>query len=460
MGITSVYILGFLYLLWGIVQAFLLIHAFMKKRTVTYLTLARIMYLFIYSIIPAATHFYVYRNGNIGKAFAAISYSSAGIAQLYLTFMFSIIGLAGLLLGYHLVCGKYAFHQENAPLIAEANSIETSYSSWMIAGLIMLCVGGVSQVIWTHVYGGVQGILKYASSLRSGYDIGINNPYTVFKRFVPLVQFANIIFAAMWVKSKKFLPALLCMVSAVLSVFYLLANDGRAPMIMHFLSIIVMWESLSKSENKMKLWRIILLGVVSLFLIHNFDNIIVKGEVQSFFNIHLSFDLLATLREEFSFTVRDGQAVLEYLQDNPFSFRLPKEIISGVLGIMPSSFRPDFIEKLEILNTRYWTQSTSTFYGGGKPPDIISVGIYTMNYLGIFLLPAIYGRVLRALDNRQKQLSRTDGSIKFCLLLYPVMRTIAYANFDGIALNLFYVFLSYTILWLVKTYDKGRKINE
>lgn len=463
MQLTSVLFLSILYIFSGIFMTVGTVNSFRKHPEKRYFNIARVMYIIIYSLVPATVHYFVYNNGTVGHQYEMLEYDSVGLQRFYIAWIMSVIGYAGFVFGNKAVIKKtvrtlnYDSKSENIGI--KYNSSH-SYNAWLFTAFLCLIIGFASQVIWTRAYGGIIGILKYASALRSGWNIGIINNYTVFKRFVPLVQFANIVLLALAVYYKKLFPFLLSIPALILSILYLLANDGRAPLIVHIVAlawVVYKLGGLHRKKIKKTRWILISVGVITaLFLMHNSDwfvsQIIPGRETET----ELSFDLLNIIRKEFAFTVRNGQSIFYYLEEHPFSFRLPKELISGILGILPSAFRPESIEKLEILNTSYWRIGTTGHFGG-CPPDIVITGIYTMNIFGVFALPAFYGRFLRFFDKKRQRKQLFDNEVLFALAFYPVVRTIGYTNFDGVMLNIFYVLFGYAVLWLVDRIDIGKR---
>ena len=463
MQLTGVLFLSVLYAASGICMAISTAHSFKIHPEKRYFNIARVMYIIIYSVVPALVHYYVYNNGTVGHQYEVLEYDSKGLCRFYLAWIMSVIGYLGLLFGNRAVIrtDKRNWNEvfENRDDKIQYD-IEHSYTAWLLTAIICLIVGLVSHIIWTIAYGGIVGILEYASALRSGWDTGINNSYTVFKRFVPLVQFANIVLVALAVYYKRLFPFVLSIPALVLSILYLLANDGRAPLVMHIVAIVwVIYKLSGLQEKKIRKSSLILMAMgatIALFLMHNSDSItkyILSGGQTG---LEISFDILSSIRTEFCFTVRNGQSIFYYLDEHPLTFRLPKEIISGILGILPSAFRSESIEKLEILNTYYWRIGTSGHFGG-CPPDIVVTGIYTMNYLGVFVLPALYGKILSYIDRNRQGICMFDNEVFFALIFYPVIRTIGYANFDGVMLNIFYILFGYVVLWCVERISIGGK---
>lgn len=404
------------------------------------------MYVVIYSLVPMLVHYHIYEEGQDGVHYSSLDYSFNGCVNIFTSFIFAIIGYVGFVNGYF----------RNSKRCLYKSSQSYSYYSWFICAVIALSIGCICFYFWTKVYGGPIGVLVYASAIRSGYDIGIDNPYTVFKRFVPLVQFSNIVSFGLLLNKRNLFVFILFIVSLLCSILYLFANAGRAPLVMHFASLVFLYFTIKNNSiihlSKNTILKFIVACSLALFVAHNYEKI-----YSDIFNSEkaleedYNFDLLSSLREEFSFTVRSNQAIFEYLEDNPTTFRMPVEIASGFLGIMPSSFRPKSIEKLEVINTKNWDRSrTNDEYFGGRPPDLIVTGIYTLNVFGVLFLPFILGYILRRIENVRNTISNEfDNNIFYALCLYPVMRIISYTNFDGLMLNFFYIIIGYLILKFV-----------
>lgn len=457
----NINLLGLVFV-YGIITMMMIMYTMYKIKyeyRLTCITMARAMWILIFGIVPLCVHCYVYNNGQNIKSLMVFDFSDKGILQFYFAALFSIIGFIGLNIGYNVTLGL-----RNKPqyVLSQNDGDKNTYTDYsdsvlLISAFIMFAIGLCSLILWTRAFGGVVAFLDYASAVRSGYDTGITNSYTVFKRFAPLLQFANLIYFAIWKKEKKPLCLILFILSLFFSILYLLANDGRAPMIMHFVSLAWLWSSFSHRKNSKKTrWILIVLcGFAALLLMHNYESI--YGYLKNGTDIELSGDIFSSIRDEFSFTTRNIQAVFLALEDNPYMFKLPSELLNGLFGILPSGLRPDWLVNLEKVNTQYWVMGASAVYYGGKPPDIITTGIYTMNYFGILLLPMVFGMILKKLDDYFKKANNAFSKILFASLLYPVIRTVAYTNFNGLTLNVFYIVLACLIIYFVDKLVKSKR---
>ncbi len=442
----------YLIILYFISMCFMTIFVFrnIKKNPNKYFfNIVQCMYVLIYAVEPFLVHFYMNHHVTLSKSlYWVLEYDSFNIRYFYYFLLFSWIGFFWLQFGNNLKLYK---KNENLQIKSKGHT----YNVWMLTAIVTLVIGIIAEFFWSYVYGGPIAIIQYASLLRDNVDTGIENPYTLFFRFAGLVRFANIIFVALACYYKRWIPFLFAVISLFFSIIYLLATDGRASFVMHLLSVgLVAYISLRKVSLKLKLKHMIFLpiiGIGTLGFIHNgeFISKILSGGV-----IHeyatFSFDILGDIRDEFSFTVRNEQAIFAYLRDYPYAFRFPSEVFAGVLGVLPTSFRPKNFEMLGAINTRYWWPHGNQLYIGERPPDLLVTGIYTFNWLGVFVLPFLLGLILCFLDRKRLQMPTLDGNIFFAVLFYPVIRVVTYSNFNNITAGLFSVLLGYILLLICK----------
>lgn len=432
-------VLILLYLISSVVLSLYVVLSFSKTRKLTGIFLVRGMYCLIYAYVPCITHYYTYVYGLDSKTYS-FDYSDAGIAVFYKMFFYSIIGFLALELGYHSRIIK----------IRESNSIinrEIDNSAIRTAAVIMIIISAFSLLMWTREFGGPIKFLSYASAIRSGL---INNSNGFYKHFVPLSQFATICGIATLVRYRRVKDFLITVFAGIISGFYLIANDGRAPFAIYLVSILVLISILHSKNStvhvRVKLVYIMLLFALGIVIITTFDNTFhltggdEKQSIASFIN---PFKIIYP---EFSWTVRNAQAVHEAMQSGENTWRLGKELLSGIFGVLPSKFRPDSIVRLEKINTQYWVAGLHS-YSGGKPPDMLTAGLYVLSYFGIFILPFTYGRIIRRLDKFFAE--HNVGlyyKILFVQMLYQIMKTVAYCDFALVTQNLFYIVVGHIII--------------
>ena len=191
-----------LILIYAVLSAVLTTYTLYKSKfenRLTYITLVRAMWVLIFGIVPLLVHSYVYFNGSNHALLLSFDYSETGILQFYFASLFSVIGFIGLNLGYRFKLISTNKTKQNTTNIHQNITNHCTNNVLSVSAFIMFAIGLFSLLLWTRAYGGIKGVLKYASLLRSGYDTGISNSFTLFKRFAPLLQFANMIYLVLFI---------------------------------------------------------------------------------------------------------------------------------------------------------------------------------------------------------------------------------------------------------------------
>ena len=445
-NLTNLLILYYIFLFFYI---FYMIIVISKNKRFDMVMLVRIMYILIYGIVPIITINNIINNG-IGRKTASLDLSENGIDHLLISSILSFIGFLALELGFNV---KKEFKLKNK------NDNENIHDDSLIrAAHVMLVISIFSLFVWTYPFGGPIQMFKYGSIIRSGKEISnIKNSFGFFKQFVPLAQFSSIIYLALLMKNKKKFLCLPFGISFVTSIVYLIANDGRAPFLMYIVSILVLYTRLkNKKTNKSKIklsLSYIFIAIIGFLFISNIYSIIsfITG-IEAIETTTSTSSLKNFLFEEFSWTVRNGQAIHLAIENGQI-YRFFLEILSALFAWLPSMFRPSWLPRLEKINTIYWHNGLTIY--GGKPPDLITTSIYVFGYLGIIILPFIFGYVVKVFNNYfAKEKNNIYSDIIFVQLIYQLIKVVAYADFAIISLNFFYLFIGHLI---VKFFNRKRK---
>ena len=411
-----------------------------RTKKLNAITIVRGLYILIYSIVPIITLNYVSKNGvNLKTVTLALDYT--GMEQLSDMCFFSFVGFIGLELGYSRKKLFQLRHREK--------SVHYEDNALWCASLLMAVVSFFALLLWTYPFGGPIAMFEYGTLIRSGRDIaGISNTFGFMKQFVPLAQFASIISLALYYKNKQIRYLSNFAFSLVVSLIYLIANDGRAAFLMYIVSLFLLHLELKKKDNVRKKSEIVsyfVIGIIGFWFISNIYSII--GAFTG--NTVLEEDndsngLFGFLYDEFSWTVRNAQAVRTALSEG-YTFKFFNEILSGILAWFPSRFRPTWFPRLEKVNTVYWYGSENVY--GGKPPDMITAGLYTLSYPGVFILPFLWGYIIKHFDNFfEKRGNSVYYDILFVQMVYQFTKIVPYDDFAILTLNMFYIVLGHFIV--------------
>ena len=438
-----------IYVLLGIIILPITVMDFIKNRRINGISIVRLMFLLIYSVVPIAT-FVAISNGQLAYKMGALDTSEIGIERLYLMAGFSIVGYISLEVGYRTYFrfrfGKPTDNRRNSDdeLFEKMNlsAYNLSRAAW-----VMLLISIFSLLLWARGFGGVARVMEYGRIYRSGNTIeGVSNSFGFMKHFVPLSMFSSLVFLALLRSEKKAIFIFGLIPSLLVSIIYSVSNDGRAPFMMYLVSILVLWSMANPSNTKKKsdkVWMALVV-IVGYFLISNMDNILSLLRTGVYGSAKTDSGVLSFFADEFCFTVRNAQCSQEALQDGE-TFRIGKDILSAIFSIVPSRFTPNWIQRLEIVNTQYW--KAGMIYYGGKPTDIMSAGLYELWYFGIIIWPFLYGVVVKRTDIYIDRIKVSIyGKILFAQLIYQFAKTVAYADLALITLNIFYIVIGHLIV--------------
>lgn len=433
------------YVIIGIMVASVAITSYLKRRKVSGMDIVRVMYFIIYSVVPISTLLAV-NKGELAYKLRSLDLSEYGIFELQLMAVFSFVGYIALELGNST---NFVIRKNHRNNITHDNLIiERTYSCKKLhsAAVVMTLISIIALLLWASTLGGLRALLNNGRLVRSGYTVeGTTNSLGFMKMFVPFGLFASVVFGGLYRTEKKGLYLIEFGMTFFISVFYSVANDGRAPFMMYLVSLLVLWRMTSKVELKRKnIFSLFVIVLVAYLLISNMDNILNLLRSGSYGTAETDSGVFSFLADEFSFTVRNAQSSQEALKDGE-TFRVFKDILGAAFSLVPSRFRPDWVVRLEKVNTQYWV-GAYTYYGG-KPTDLMAASLYELWYFGIVIWPFIYGVVVKKLDKYfNKQRDTLYGKILFVQLIYQFAKTVAYADLWLIAWNIFYIVLCHLIV--------------
>ncbi len=410
-----------------------------KGLKISGMLVVRSMYMLIYSIVPLVTFYFVNTFGIDGKT-AYLDLSDDGIWQLFLFGIWGVVGYISLETGYRINIRVGTNKKKNdSPKVYYMNAL------WY-ASIVMSIIGLIALFVWTYPFGGPIKMFEYGSVIRSGKEVvGVTNSYGFMKQFVPLAKFSTVICFGLILENNKLRYWINFVVAFCISLVYSIANDGRAPFLMFFVSLLLLRylvRNRQKNRKKLKTLPLLVICVLGYLFITNIYTItgLITGESSS----GSTSGVGSFIYDEFSWVVRNPQAVHDAHKEGN-TFLIGKEILSGIVSWFPSRFRPEWLPRLEKINSQYWYNGEKVH--GGKPPDIITTGIYTFSYLGIVLIPMAYGMIVKAID--RFFMNRTESvyyDILFVQLVYQFAKTVAYCDFALVALNIFYIVIGHMIV--------------
>ena len=436
--VSDILMLIVLYYIIAIILICLFLIKINKNKRMSAILIVRMMYILIYAIVPIITFTNLYQCGQDYYT------RTLDLAPEYLNQNFKVCLLA--LLGYFMLEMGYSIKKQ---IVIKRFNIKFRDNQIWKASLLMTFISVVSFFIWSYPFGGPLAMIKYGTMIRSGYEIaGINNTFGFMKQFVPLIQFSSLISLGLFRKNRCYKYFLHFTFAFIVSIIYLISNDGRAPFLMYFVSVLILWNIAKehlKKQIKFRILPLIMISVIGILFVENIDffTSLLREEKTIVKNIDIS-GVFSPIYKEFSWTVRNPQAVYIAKKDG-IGFRIIEDILSAIFSLLPSRFTPEGIQRLEKINTIYWFNGMKGY--GGKPTDIIVTGLYQLGYVGALILPLVYGYFLKKIDYFfKKGTNSIYYKVLFVQLIYQFAKTIAYADFALVALNLFYIVVGHFIV--------------
>lgn len=439
------YVLLILYFFASIIYLIVLASNAVKDRKLNAIIIVRFMYLLIYGLVPIITILHIMTYG-VDYHTRTLNTSMKGFDQLIFYMPLTFIGYICLELGYR---RRYTISMRRTKERKEKNYNDKAL--WN-AAVLMASISIMALFMWTYPFGGPIAMFEYGTQIRSGREIvGITNSFGFMKQFVPLAHFSSIISLALWKKERRMHYALLFIITLVISIIYLIANDGRAPFMMYLASLLILLYLMRENnERKIRVFPIIIIAFISIIFLENVDNITSYFRNGIFENSLERKGIFSFIYSEFSWVVRNGQAVQEAAEKGVSTMRIGNDLLSAIFAILPSAFSPEWIKRLEYTNTEMWFNGMIGY--GGKPTDLITTGLYELSYFGVILIPYIYGVIIKGFDNRFENMERfLYSKVIFVQLIYQFAKTVAYADFALVSLNAFYLVLGHVIVCCFST---------
>lgn len=415
-------VLGGLFLFNFVVFLSIEYHVFIKTHRIRAITYVRLVYLFLYGLVPGVLLLMMHD----GPIFGTIDYSTEGIFYLTIFYICTWIGYVFLNLGYRLnIRIKKKKFAEN---VLEENLQKKLMYRVSIIGLI---IGTISLFLWSNAYGSIWGLIEVASRVRSGVS-PVYNPFTFFKHPASILTVVSIVFFSLVFSTeyrKKIIFKLCLTLSIFLSCLFLIACDGRTAIALYLLQYVLIFMYCRNKEVKFELNTLIklaCLAILLLILILNLDVItsyIRTGHINGTWRIYDSF---IGIIESFEHTALSGQFVLQNRFDIGIRYMFIDDVITGIFAWLPTAFKPDgFITTWEY-NTQLITNGANS---GTLPCDIITHSIYDFGIVGVVIVPFLFGVFVKKIEEM-----RINANDKFINCIYVIFIPVVISSVTALSL--------------------------
>lgn len=399
--------------------------ALKKKKRLTITSFFLLVFVFTYGILPLLVVFlYLFEGFSISTSNYSFDYSEKGLFYTWIWQIFSIFS--------YVIVKKAAKHKETLKSATYGDAglkIETTALEYTV--IICLVAGIISLYLWSRAYGGIIELIKVGSAVRSRLSRVVND-LAFFKHIaksVLTISYASLILVKQG--KHKLFNAVIFLISFSFSILYLLANDGRMSIAFYFLVIglIMMRIFEIRAISRKKKIGITLLLVTAVVFILNLDSITyyIKFGV---WGSEQQGTLLHSLLNELAFIMISGQKALQHAAS--FKMLIIDDILCGLFAWFPTSIKP--VETINIWN--YNTELATIGFWGQFPCDFLSTSLYDLSFLGPFLFPLFWGKILSKIEKMPK-----NGSIVKIICYYalftPLIRTVDYCLLYDFVLGMF-----------------------
>lgn len=412
-------------------------------------------FLLYYTVVPIL--FIIYKNDIISDsswAFYQInkyiySHGFNSMNALY-SFLVATIGFIFFQLGYSLTLSRKITLSDHNFLISNCVYRETNQVLIKIVNslaIITFIISSISFLIFIYAIGGIRRMLSLAEILRQHYSVlfeYVNNPVAGLM-IVPsaLLPVSTLLFFYLILLRKKRQDKLLFIVSFFLSIFYLLYNAGRFPIIRFLIIFLYMFIS----RKRKRVWtKILLIGIAALPLLDILDSLFI------YFHTNVwevkEPNMLLYLRQ-FSQPIILQFNLREFT--NIYGYRFFKDFVTDIVSLAPGiDFEKSYENTSEFVNGANWKIL------GGVQNDVLTYGYIQLGILGVIIFLFLCGIAIGFLDKilfkLPKSRSRDFLSVIVTVNMFQIVRSTdlyTLLKYNPILLVIFLILIIYS--WKLKS---------
>lgn len=439
----------YLYLLTAIVYIIIEIRTIRSYKTIRMISLFRLMYAFVFGVLPAIILFRV----DSGTANILWTIKKGDIYDnVFLLWLISLIEYIFI-----------SFFYKGIPSRIKNNLIqrgEYTDTKVKIAVVLALLIGILSLFLWTNAYGSVFNMMIQANLVRSRAS-DVVNPWAFLEHFARIFTFTYFVSFALFLYEKKsgkgsLFTFILMLLSLLGSLIVMMCTDTRGEIgILVIVTTLYYFVFYKWANGKNSLKDLIRTG---FFFILAFVLIIksagIMDSIRGFETDESSSDVIEIVEKEFNYSLRSQVTAIKEIKKDPIQFLIVDDFTNAIFSWVPSRFIP-----FE-LPTPLWDYNTQLQQGKGdlhgqSPTDFVAASLYLFGVFGIFLLPLLMGWLLKKLD--AYFINRRNSIFHSALCGYMFFFSIWWVGFFSLSstmLSLFGAFLFWLILKFVNFFIK------
>lgn len=428
-----------------------IVYILYKHKYIGTYIFGKVIYLFVYSIIPLIIHTKYSKYGTLYPMNIYLDYSNSGIDALYISCLLSFIGYIFLTIGY-LDNHKVKFGNNIAYIGNMRNNNENILRYSVI---ITSIIGVISLFIWSKAYGGVNQLILNANAVRGGFS-KIYNPFAFFKRFASILLLSSYGFFVLIVLSdkKKLIDILFWILTLALSFKFLLASDGRMTAGFYFIGYLVIFlqrkSRIINQKLKFKdIIKLIIFLAITVFIIMKMDDLTyyIRNGVRYSQTSNDESSLINGFIHELSFVERSSQVAI--LNSKKIGLQLLDDIGYGLTAWIPSRLFSNSFTRLWSVNTEL-----ANVVSGEMPCGIVTQGYYDLRVPGVIIFTFLYGKIIKKVDSLN--INTMYGLTLYTSIFYPIVRVVSYGMLYDIILGLFSIFIFVVIYFIVRNFISNK----
>lgn len=435
------------YLILVFIMASDIIYILFKSKYISSYLFCKIIFIFVYAIIPFILHFKFSIKGTLYPWDIYIDYSMKGVDALYLSCFFSFIGYLFLTLGY---IGNHRF---TIQLYNKSSNVKKIYiydeKKLRYTSIIISILGILALFLWSSPFGGIRQLILQANSVRSGVS-NVYNPYSFLKRFASLLLISSYAFFTLIIfKSKnKLIDLIFWTITSIFSIAYLLASDGRMTTGFYFIGYVIIFlqsksKLISKRINFKDIIKVTLFFIMALLIMLKMDDLtyFIRNGVRYSYKSRIDESLIDKLVFELSFVEKSSQVAI--LDSEKIGLQIINDIGYGLYSWLPSSVFSSPFNRLWSLNTEL-----AGWIRGELPCGFITQGYYDLGLVGIIIFPYIYGKLIKKIDSID--IKTLYGMTIYASIFYSIVRIVAYGMIYDVLQGVFSLFIFILIYFFIE----------
>lgn len=401
----------------------------LKERRLSMIAISLFFFGFLCCIIPGLI---VYNNYEIKN-------SSNSDFVILTSYILTLITYISLRIGY--------FHERRKVAHINEQIHREGNKNILLSAFVFLCVSFIALYLWSSGYGGLLSVMLLGNQIRASF-VESTNSFMFFKHLVPISIVSSLLmYTELFVNNSRehrFLKYILLLVSIIISLIYIIANDGRMLAGTYFLYFILISFKKKFEIEKQPVASIMLRSTLVIVFIF----FIILSSERWFSNLREleassseSKTIIDVFMSEFHFIVSGLYSSINDSFNGIYHFTIFNDLLNGVFAWLPTSLKPIILDDVWDINTNILNDDGY----GQSPTSIVAQSFYDLHILGVVVIPYFYARVIAKIEKALDGNTSTFGLVLYTTLAFYFGKGMAYFSIYNIMINLFFIVFSWIL---------------